>query len=53
MAPLIVLVPKAITARGFPAFQISHEISGDRIHYIARRRDPAEGAARPTLTRGR
>jgi hypothetical protein len=27
--------------RDFPAFRISHEITGDRIHYIARRRDPA------------
>jgi hypothetical protein len=25
----------------FPAFRISHEVTGDRIHYIARRRDPA------------
>lgn len=27
--------------RDFPAFRISHEITGDRIQYIARRRDPA------------
>jgi hypothetical protein len=27
--------------RDFPAFRISHEITGDRIQFIARRRDPA------------